>query len=62
MDCETRQWIVDRVMWVLAFAVGVLVSATAFAGEADRRAASGDTAIETCAAARLADEAGIVAR
>ena len=32
MDGETKQWIVDRVMWMLAFAVGVLVSATAFAG------------------------------
>jgi hypothetical protein len=50
-------------MWVLAFAVSVLVSATAFAGEADRRAASGDEATETCvAAARVADEAGIEAR
>lgn len=45
MDRETRQWIVDRVVWVVGLAFSVLVAAKAFAGEPDRHAANGDTLI-----------------
>jgi hypothetical protein len=45
MDQETKQWIVDRVIWVLGLTVSVLVAATAFAGEHNVSSAKEDTTI-----------------
>jgi hypothetical protein len=51
MDRETKQWIVDRVIWILGLTFSVAVAATAFAGEATRLPTSSHTSI----AARASD-------
>jgi hypothetical protein len=54
MDQQTKQWIFDRVIWVVGFAAAVLLAAPAFAGDRERVVATNDTWRSECGSCHVA--------
>lgn len=48
MDRQTKQWIADRVIWIIASALAVLITVPAMAGEQDRLTVAADRATAQC--------------
>ena len=56
MDGATKQWIVDRVIWIVALAAGALVAANAFAAEHRQFSGAGAAPAAFAAASAIPDE------
>lgn len=48
MDRQTKQWIIDRVIWILGLALAVLVTVPAIAGERDGSPGAADSSSAQC--------------
>jgi hypothetical protein len=58
MDQQIKQWIFDRVIWMVGLVIAVFLAAPSFAGERERVVATNDTWRGECGSCHRGAEAG----
>ena len=60
MDRQTKQWIFDRVIWIVGLVMAMFLAATSFAGEREGVVATNDTWSSECGGRRAAYSPGVL--